>query len=50
MMWLKSTALIAMSYWLSFLVEGFVLDGAAKPYLIHAPLADDLKEVLDRLK
>ncbi|HNV83968.1 MAG TPA: RluA family pseudouridine synthase [Arenimonas sp.] len=28
----------------------FALDGGAKPYLINAPLADDLKEVLDRLK
>ena len=27
----------------------FALDGGAKPYLINAPLADDLRAVLDRL-
>jgi 23S rRNA pseudouridine955/2504/2580 synthase len=28
----------------------FALEGGTMPYLINAPLADDLKEVLDRLK
>ena len=28
----------------------FALEKGAKPYLIHAPLSDDLKAVLDRLK
>jgi 23S rRNA pseudouridine955/2504/2580 synthase len=27
----------------------FALDGGKTPYLINAPLADDLKAVLDRL-
>jgi 23S rRNA pseudouridine955/2504/2580 synthase len=27
----------------------FALEGGSKPYLINAPLADDLREVLDRL-
>jgi 23S rRNA pseudouridine955/2504/2580 synthase len=28
----------------------FALESGAKPYLINAPLADDLSAVLDRLK